>query len=72
MVESFFSKLKLKLDLDNIQDILISPHQLQRNLAFSIEGYANSERPHSTIGYLNSINYEKQFITAHTLTPVNH
>jgi transposase InsO family protein len=71
VVESFFSTLKLELDLDDNQDTLISPQKLQRDLAFWIEGYYNRERRHSTIGYLSPIEYEQQFIAARMLTPVN-
>ena len=71
VVESFFSTLKLELDLDNNRDTLISPHQLQQDLAFWIEGYDNRERHNLTIGYLSSINYGQQFITAHIFTTVN-
>ena len=71
VVESFFSTLKLELDLDDDRDVLISPQQLRRDLAFWIEGYYNRERRHSTIGYLSPIDYEQAFITARTLTPVN-
>ncbi|SBO44315.1 IS3 element protein InsF (fragment) [Cyanobium sp. NIES-981] len=38
VVESFFSTLKLELDLDDHREALISPQQLQRDLAFWIEG----------------------------------
>ena len=51
--------------------MLISLQQLQRDLAFWIEGYYNRERRHSTIGYISPINYEQLFIAAPTLTPVN-
>ena len=71
VVESFFSTLKLELNLDDDRDILIAPQQLQRDLAFWIEGYYNRERRHSTIGYLSPIDYEQAFIAARTLTPVN-
>jgi len=71
VVESFFSTLKLELDLDDNRDTLISPQQLQRDLAFWIEGYYNRERRHSTIRYLSPIAYEQQFIAARTLTPVS-
>ncbi len=71
VVESFFSTLKLELDLDDTRKVLISPQQLQRQLAFWIEGYYNRERRHSTIGYLSPIDYEQQFIAAHRLTLVN-
>jgi len=50
VVGSFFSTLKLELDLDGDREVLISHQQLQRELAFCIEGYYNRERRHSTIG----------------------
>ena len=71
VVESFFSTLKLELDLDDNHQMLFSPQQLQRDLAFWIEGDYNNERRHSTIGYLSQIDYEQPFIAARTLTPVN-
>ena len=71
VVESFFSTLKLELDLDDERDVLISPQQLLRDLAFWIEGYYNRERRHSTIGYMSPIDYEQAFIAARTLAPVN-
>ena len=46
VVESFFSTLKLELGLDDNREVLISPQQLQRDLAFWIEGYYNRERRH--------------------------
>jgi transposase InsO family protein len=46
MVARFFSTLKLELDLDDNREDLISPQQLQRDLAFWIEGYRNRERRH--------------------------
>jgi transposase InsO family protein len=71
VVESFFSTLKLELDLDDNRETLISPQRLQRDLAFWIEGYYNRERRHSTIGYISPIDYEQRFIAAPTLTPVS-
>jgi putative transposase len=71
VVESFFSTLKLELALDDNCKELIDPKQLQRDLAFWIEGYYNRERRHSTIDYLSPIDYEQQFIAARRLTPVN-
>ena len=71
VVESFFSTLKLECDLDDNREVLISPQQLQRDLAFWIEGYYNRERRHSTIGYISPIDYEQRCIVAPTLTPVN-
>jgi putative transposase len=71
VVESFFSTLKLELDLDDDSKELISPQQLQRDLAFWIEGYYNRGRRHTSIGYLSPIDYEQQFIAARTLTHVN-
>ena len=71
VVESFFSTLKLELDLDDNREDLISPQQLQRDLAFWIEGYYNRERRHSTIGYLSPIDYEQRVVACPTLPPVN-
>ena len=71
VVESFFSTLKLELDLDDNREELISPQQLQRDLAFWIEGYYNRERRHSTIGYISPIDCEQRFISTSTLTSVN-
>jgi transposase InsO family protein len=59
------------LDLDDNRETLISPQQLQRDLAFWIERYYNRERSHSTIGYISPIDYEQRFIAALTLNPVN-
>jgi transposase InsO family protein len=71
VVASFFSTLKLELDLDDDRDALISPQQLQRDMVFWIQGYYNLERRHSTIGYISPIEYEQVFIAARSLTPVN-
>ena len=70
VVESFFSTLKHELGLDDDAEILNSPQQLIRQMAFWIDGYYNRERRHSTIGYLSPIDYEQQFINTRTLTPV--
>ena len=70
VVESFFSTLKHELGLDDEAEILNSPQQLIRQLAFWIDGYYNRERRHSTIGYLSPIDYEQQAINTRTLTPV--
>jgi len=70
VVESFFSTLKHELDLDEDAEILNSPQQLIREMAFWIEGYYNRERRLSTIGYLSPIDYEQQFINTRTLSPV--
>jgi transposase InsO family protein len=70
VVESFFSTLKHELGLDDDAQILKSPQQLIRQLAFWIDGYYNRERRHSTIGYLSPIDYEQQFIAARKLTTV--
>ncbi len=70
MVESFFSTLKHELNLDDDAAILLSSRQLQRELAFWIDGYYNRERRHSTIGYSSPIDYEQQFVNTRTLTPV--
>ena len=53
MVESFFSTLKLELDLGNDREVLTSPQQLQRDLVFWIEGYNNRELRYSTIGHIS-------------------
>ncbi len=71
VVESFFSTLKLELDLDDDRDDLVAPQQLQRDLAFWIECHYNSEQRHSTNGYLSPIDYEQQFIPGPTLTYVS-
>ena len=70
VVESFFSTLKHELGLDDDAEILNSPQQLIRHLAFWIDGYYNRERRHSTIGYLSPIEYEQQAINTRTLTTV--
>jgi len=70
VVESFFSTLKHELGLDDDAEILNSPQQLIRQMAFWIDGYYNRERRHSTIGYLSPIDYEQQLINTRTLTPV--
>ena len=70
VVESFFSTLKHELGLDDDAEILNSPQQLIRQMAFWIDGYYNRERRHSTIGYLSPIDYEQQRINTRTLTPV--
>jgi putative transposase len=70
LVASCFSTLKLELNLDDNRGVLISPQQLQRDLAFWIESYYDRERRHATIGYLNQIDYKQQFIAAPTLTLV--
>ena len=70
VVESFFSTLKHELGLDDDAEILASPQQLIREMAFWIDGYYNRERRHSTIGYLSPIDYEQQAISTRTLTPV--
>ena len=63
----------LLFDPDTREALIIDPvqEQLQRDLAFWIEGYYNRERRHSTIGYMSPIDYEKACIAARTLTPVN-
>jgi transposase InsO family protein len=68
LVESLFSTLKHELGLDDDSETRISPRQLQRDLAFWIDGYYNRERRHSTLGYLSPIDYEQKFINARTLT----
>ena len=65
-----FSLTRGSLGLDDDAQILKSPQQLIRHLAFWIDGYYNRERRHSTIGYLSPIEYEQQFIATRTLTTV--
>ncbi|MCP9849696.1 hypothetical protein [Cyanobium sp. Morenito 9A2] len=59
------------MDLDDNREELISPQQLQRDLAFWIEGFYNRERRHSTIGCIRPIDCEQRFIATFTITPVN-
>lgn len=68
VVESLFSTLKHELGLDDDAETRISPQQLQRDLAFWIDGYYNRERRHSTLNYLSPIDYEQQFVAARKLT----
>ena len=68
VVESLFSTLKHELGLDDDAETRISPRQLQRELAFWIDGYYNRERRHSTLNYLSPIDYEQQFVTTRTLS----
>ena len=68
VVESLFSTLKHELNLDHDTENRISPKQLQRDLAFWIDGYYNRERRHSTLSYLSPIDYEQQFVATRTLT----
>jgi transposase InsO family protein len=70
VVESFFSTLKFELDLDDDAKNLFNPAQIQRSLAFWIEGYYNRERRHSTIGYISPIDYEQCTAGPPTLRPV--
>jgi putative transposase len=69
MVESFFSIFRHELGLDEDVEILNSPQELNRQLAFWIDGNYNRERRHPTIGYLSPIDYAEQFIDARTLSP---
>ena len=70
VVESFFSTLKIELDLDDDAKTLLNPAQIQRSLAFWIEGYYNRERRHSTFGFLSPINDELCLATTTTIIPV--
>ncbi len=67
---SFFSTLKFELDLDDDAETLFNPAQIQRSLAFWIEGYHNRERRHSTIGSLSPINYEQSLAATPTVDSV--
>ena len=60
VVESFFSTLKLELDLDENAQNLRPPRHILLDLAFWIEGYYNSERRHSSIDYLSPIVFEER------------
>jgi transposase InsO family protein len=55
VVESLSSTLKHEVGLDDDAMTRISPRQLQRDLAFSIDDYYNRERRHSTLNYLSPI-----------------
>ncbi|MCT0208308.1 hypothetical protein [Synechococcus sp. CS-1332] len=66
MADSFFSTLKLKVDLDDDREVLISPQQLQPDMAFWIERYNRRGHSHSMINYFSPIGYEQPFITALT------
>jgi transposase InsO family protein len=60
--------------LDHAAKALLTPQQRLRQLAFWIEGYYNSERRHSKIGYLSPIDYVQQYglrLTACKSTPVH-
>ena len=70
VVESFFSTMKLELGLDDNRDALISPQQLQRDLAFWIEGSYNREQRPATIGP-KSDRLRAAVHHCRTLTPVN-
>jgi putative transposase len=69
VMESLFSTLKLELNLDVDREGLISPQQLQRDLASWIEDCYNRGRRHSTISYLSPIDYEQRSTAARTLIP---
>ena len=71
VVESFFSTLKLELDLDDHREALISPQPRKSDPSFWIESDYNRERRHSATGHLSTIDYAQQFTAAPTLTPVN-
>ena len=67
VVESLFSTLERELDLDDDAENRISPQQLQRDLAFCIDGYYNRECRRSTLNYLSTIDIEPQFIATRRL-----
>jgi len=70
VVESSFSTIKHELGLDDDAEILNSPQQLIREMAFWIDGYYNRERRHSTIGNFSPIDYEQQLINTRTVSPM--
>lgn len=62
MLESFFSTLKHELGLDVDAEILKSPQQLIRHLAFWIDDYYIRKRLHLKIYHHSPIDYEQQLI----------
>ena len=61
---------KFELNLDDDAKTLFNPAQIQRSLAFWIEGYYNRERRHSTIGLFSPINYDQCLAATPTIVPV--
>ena len=59
VVESFFSTLKLELGLDNNREVLMPPQQLQRDMAFWIEGRFNRQHRHAKINYISTIDQDQ-------------
>ena len=57
-MESFFSTLKLELDLD----VVIGNRDFTRSTVFTwIEGWYNRVRRHSSLGYLSPAEFEEKF-----------
>jgi putative transposase len=58
-MESFFSTLKLELDLDK----MIGDRAFTRTTVFSwIEGWYNRVRKHSSLGYVSPIEFEAKLL----------
>ncbi len=59
VMESFFSTLKLELDLDKV----IGDRDFTRTTVFGwIEGWYNRVRRHSSLGYLSPVDFEERFL----------
>ena len=59
VMESFFSTLKLELDLDK----MIGDRAFTRTTVFSwIEGWYNRVRKHSSLGYLSPVEFEAKLL----------
>jgi putative transposase len=60
VMESFFSTLKLELDLDR----LIGTREYTQDTVFYwIEGWYNRERRHSSLGNVSPVKFEKKFLS---------
>ena len=59
-MEIFFSTYKLENSLDDNSKVLLTPWELQSEIAYWIEGYCNRDRCYSIINYLSPIEYEER------------
>lgn len=60
VMESFFSTLKLELDLERS----IGDKNFTRDTVFSwMEGWYNRHRRHSSLGYLSPVKFEEKFLS---------